>query len=81
MSELKIQYEQVVSGTNRTLQYFDFLAQTLEQMIAMQDCDKNTLCELLKQFATSQQWKLEEPIGQLLNSSPKAQSKSNNKEQ
>lgn len=65
MSEIEITYTQTVSGTNRTLQYFDFLAQTLEQMIDMQDCDKQTLCELLKQFASSQQWKLEPPIGSL----------------
>ena len=60
-----IEYRQEVSGKNQTLQNFDFLAQTIDQMVDMKGCNKVLLCELLKNYASHRQWELNEPIGQL----------------
>lgn len=66
MIQRTIEYRQGVSGRNQTLQNFDFLAQTIDQMIDMEDCNNVLLCELLKNYANHKQWEFREPIGQLL---------------
>lgn len=64
MMQRTIEYRQDVSGKNQTLQNFDFLAQTIDQMVDMEDCNKVLLCELLKNYASHKQWEFNEPIGQ-----------------
>ncbi len=63
MMHRSIEYRQDVSGTNQTLQNFDFLAQTIDQMAEADGCDKVLLCELLKSYASHKQWEFREPIG------------------
>lgn len=64
-----ISYEQHVSGKDETLQCFDFLSQTLDEMLCREGVDNMLLCELLKTVATSKQF-APTPLGTLLGQAP-----------
>lgn len=69
MNATTMNYEQQVSGKDETLQCFDFLSQTLDEMLCREGVDNMLLCELLKTVATSKQF-TPTPLGTLLGQAP-----------
>ena len=61
MSNIKITVEREVSGTNETLQNFDFIAQTLDEMVL--NCNRFMLCELVSTYVSGLKFGEPMPIG------------------